>query len=744
MRDFDKAIELNQNERSAYLARGFINIIRDHAEDGIKDMTKAIDIDPNCLSAYIGQGISKSKSGDSDGALASFNQALAIEPENPRALMNRGKVKVDKKDIDGGLSDINAALKIYPSYIAAYVNRAIAFGMLGKKKEADTDLTRALDYAKSKPLKQVIYLDRAANRFDMNNIQGGFQDIDKAISLNPDDSDAYAARAASKIKIGKAATAMSDVDKALMLNPECGSAYLARGGIKADQHDITGALADYEKAIKYSPKNPNIYINQAIAYQNMRQPVKAEESCNIALSLKPAPDAASMAHFIKGASMELKGDFPAAVSEYTDSVALNDRNGIVFFKLGFAKSSIKDVEGAMDAYTKAISINPNNTKALNARAVLKQEQKNLSGAMEDIMLSVKIDPKNGDTYFYRGCIKQDMQDLDGEIADFRMASSLNPNQPAFQDALSKALSSKNANATVAQAMYYQPASEVDELMKTGAAKNAAGDREGALKAFEKVIELNPKAENAIVFIGVISSESGDQQKAIEAFNRALSINDNNYSAYCYRGIAKGRLNDIPGALADLNKSIEINSNNVEAFMNRSITKVNLNDIAGAENDLRKATSIAPSDPRIAQVQTLINSSKPQITTAGQSQSIADKQSQAIALNNIASQKIDSGDAVGAAEYWSKSVNLYPTPDACINLGRLKGMQGSYDEALAYLTQGIRLLQPPDPRPYSLRALVKCHKGDWDGAIRDYTEALKINPSFTEASVMREKAKAHQL
>jgi tetratricopeptide (TPR) repeat protein len=338
-----------------------------------------------------------------------------------------------------------------------------------------------------------------------------------------------------------------------------------------------------------------------------------------------------------------------------------------------------------------------------------------------------------------------MQDVDGEIADFKMAASLNPSQPAFQEALTKATASKNANAaSSAQSMYYRSDSEVESLMKDGASKHAAGDREGALKSFEKAIELNPNAENAILSAGVICSESGDQQKAISLFNKALSLNSKNSATYCYRGIAKGRLNDTNGALSDLNKAIEIDSNNVEAFMNRSLTKVNLNDITGAENDLRKARSRAPSDPRLAQVQTLINSRKPQITTTGQSQSVADKQSQAIALNNIASQKIDLNDVSGAVDCWTRSISLYPTADACINMGRIKGMQGSFDDALAFLNDGIRLLQPPDPRPYCLRALVKSQKGDWDGAIRDYTQALKINPSSAEAATMLEKAKAHQL
>ena len=179
-------------------------------------------------------------------------------------------------------------------------------------------------------------------------------------------------------------------------------------------------------------------------------------------------------------------------------------------------------------------------------------------------------------------------------------------------------------------------------------------------------------------------------------------------------------------------------------MNRSISKVNLNDITGAEDDLNKACSLAPTDPRIAQVQSLINSRKPQGVGANQNLAGSDKQSQAMALNNIAGQKLDSGDVSGAVNDWSKSIAILPTADACINLGRIKGMQGSNDEALSYLNNGIRLLQPPDPRPYCLRALVKCQKGDWDGAIRDCTEALKINPSSSEAPAILEKAKAHQL
>ena len=54
--------------------------------------------------------------------------------------------------------------------------------------------------------------------------------------------------------------------------------------------------------------------------------------------------------------------------------------------------------------------------------------------------------------------------------------------------------------------------------------------------------------------------------------------------------------------------------------------------------------------------------------------------------------------------------------------------GDYDRAIADYTQAIRL-DPNDAWAYNNRGSAYYNKGDWDRAIADFTQAVRIDPNF---------------
>ena len=53
--------------------------------------------------------------------------------------------------------------------------------------------------------------------------------------------------------------------------------------------------------------------------------------------------------------------------------------------------------------------------------------------------------------------------------------------------------------------------------------------------------------------------------------------------------------------------------------------------------------------------------------------------------------------------------------------------GSADEAIGLLEEDIASLEEPSDRAYYLRGNAYRKKGDWQGAINNYLEAIAINP-----------------
>ena len=73
-------------------------------------------------------------------------------------------------------------------------------------------------------------------------------DIDKALELNPNDSNVYVMRGIMRSELGDNDGALADFEYALKLNPKNSSAYSMRACIKIAQGDLKSANEDLEIA----------------------------------------------------------------------------------------------------------------------------------------------------------------------------------------------------------------------------------------------------------------------------------------------------------------------------------------------------------------------------------------------------------------------------------------------------------------------------------------------------------------
>jgi len=74
---------------------------------------------------------------------------------------------------------------------------------------------------------------------------------------------------------------------------------------------------------------------------------------------------------------------------------------------------------------------------------------------------------------------------------------------------------------------------IAEWLRKGEVAFAAGDHKGALEAYAKALELDPKLYNAAVFSGDVYFREHDWDHAAEWFQRAIAINPDADTAYRY-------------------------------------------------------------------------------------------------------------------------------------------------------------------------------------------------------------------
>jgi tetratricopeptide (TPR) repeat protein len=92
IKDFDRAINLNQNYADAYYNRGWAYLDSGNYEKALNDFNKTIDLNPQYTRAYNGRGRVYEKSGDLKQALEAFNKAVSLDNNYTNAKNNRDRI----------------------------------------------------------------------------------------------------------------------------------------------------------------------------------------------------------------------------------------------------------------------------------------------------------------------------------------------------------------------------------------------------------------------------------------------------------------------------------------------------------------------------------------------------------------------------------------------------------------------------------------------------------------------------
>ena len=116
------------------------------------------------------------------------------------------------------------------------------------------------------------------------------------------------------------------------------------------------------------------------------------------------------------------------------------------------------------------------------------------------------------------------------------------------------------------------------------------------------------------------------------------------------------------------------------------------------------------------------------------------------LNWVKFEQIDDPTAFYRLEWGITQVkpDLHPktvqlTAEEWFNLGYNKGESGDYQSAIADYNQAIKI-KPDGATAYYNRGIAKKNLGDYQGAIADYNQAIKIQPDYVDAYINRGVAK----
>ena len=134
-----------------------------------------------------------------------------------------------------------------------------------------------------------------------------------------------------------------------------------------------------------------------------------------------------------------------------------------------------------------------------------------------------------------------------------------------------------------------------KIQESGNLKGLFGDFAGAIKDFDRAIELNPRSQSSLLARALAKMKMREYDGCAKDLELAEKISAST-EVYIGRGSLKKALGDLDGAFKEFSKALQIDKSNVVAFQNRGGIELERGNARLALDDLNVAERLDPGNP----------------------------------------------------------------------------------------------------------------------------------------------------
>lgn len=376
----------------------------------------------------------------------------------------------------------------------------------------------------------VVYTSRARAKFVMGDREGAEEDLNTALSYDPNLPDAYYVKGSFLYMENDFAGAEENFNYALKLYPDYIDAITILGKLYFDTGRENEAVKAMSLAVEKSP-TAMTYVNRAILYSKIPDASAANLDYNKALELDPN---CVTAYLNRGMLFVEQRKFNAARSDFDNAIKADPKNANAYINRGYLSMESKMYEDAMADFNKAVELQPDNALAYNARGLANRKVGSYDEALHDFEKCIELAPDYEIGYQSRAMLHRDMGDYDKALPDFEKIVELDPNNPV---------------------------SHYDE----GCLYLEMQQPDKALELFNKAIELDGgRTPQFILNKAVAEAYLGENEAAAKDFTKVIDMTDNYVIAYLYRGIVYSNMGMKTEAKADIDKVLMLDPENQQA------------------------------------------------------------------------------------------------------------------------------------------------------------------------------------
>lgn len=265
LRDFDRAIDLDDEPAVYYCSRGEAYYKLDQYDRAAADLARALQLDHELAPAYRIRGLCYLSKREYDNANDDFEKAIEIDPKHGPAFEGKALVSLAKRDLDDAIEHLGDAIRHEPDIARYYNSRGLAYY---SKASTEEDEVKAFQHQ----------VEAYRNFTDAIRIGGELSDY--------------------------------------LVN---------RGNVSRDARFWNDAQQDYANAIKINPDSPATYRERGLMWQRLRRFDEAMEDFGKYLDLTDENFAKAQVYVDMGNTLLLKGSDEEAEKLFQKAAGINPR-----------------------------------------------------------------------------------------------------------------------------------------------------------------------------------------------------------------------------------------------------------------------------------------------------------------------------------------------------------------------------------------------------------------------------------
>jgi tetratricopeptide (TPR) repeat protein/membrane protease YdiL (CAAX protease family) len=340
---FTEALRHSPNDAYALGNRGIAYLASGDYAKGLADLDLALAQRPKEAEWLVQRAWAHQQLGNSRQALEDYTEALRLRPNDAFARQQRGRLLSEhgdellrNRDFSGAIEAYTAALSAGPEDAYTLGNRGMAYARQSEHRLALADLDRALSLVPDQPA-WLVY--RAGARWGLKDLDGALEDYSAVLRLRPRDHFSLRQRGQILLMRDKPEAALAELDEAAAAGDRSSELKALRGRALSELSRYEQAAAELEAVLESLPQHPTArydlaWIRAACPIARLRNGIQARDIARALVAASPRPDA-KLDSTLAAAEAEC-GNFAEAVRLQEKALKLTAANDRAFHEANLA------------------------------------------------------------------------------------------------------------------------------------------------------------------------------------------------------------------------------------------------------------------------------------------------------------------------------------------------------------------------------------------------------------------------